>query len=114
MFVKYRYTLSDGVASVKAIVTENVFSKMLAKPKRLDVIRVTSCKKIELKQNEAQWIININAPVELLFGDIKQVLGAPQEISTIKDEAFDFNKTVPIVAAEEDKPAQSSVNAPAD
>lgn len=75
---------------------------MLTKPKRFDVIRVSSLKKIDIKKSEqeSQWIINLNAPVEVIKSDLTQTLGAPQEINTIKSSAVDFNQTIEIPAEE--------------
>ena len=95
-----RYTLSDGVASVKAIVSETVHSKMPEKPKRFDVIRVSSLKKIEIKNKNAdqepQWLINLTAPAEVLMTNLTATLGTPQEINSIKKGEVDFDKTIEI------------------
>jgi hypothetical protein len=40
--------LSDGVCTVKAIISESVFLKMTTKPKRFDIVRVATAKKIEV------------------------------------------------------------------
>ena len=88
----FRYLLSDGIASVKAIVSETVFNKMGQKPKRFDVIRVTSLKKIEVKKSdqETQWLVNLTSPVEVLYSNLTQVLGHPQEINSLTASKVDF------------------------
>jgi hypothetical protein len=70
-----RYNLSDGTSSVKAIVSEAVFNKMAQKPKRFDVIRVTSLKKIEVLSSskaskESQWLVNLTSPCEVLITNL--------------------------------------------
>ena len=95
--------LSDGIASVKAIVSETVFNKMGQKPKRFDVIRVTSLKKIEVKKSdqETQWLVNLTSPVEVLFSNLTQVLGHPQEINSLNASKVDFTQVIPILGVEE-------------
>jgi replication factor A1 len=72
---------------------------MSEKPKRYDVIRVSSLKKIEIKKNseqESQWIINLSAPAEVLVNNLTHTLGTPQEIAQIKSGGVDFSQIVNI------------------
>ena len=65
---------------MKAVVSESVHNKMVEKPKRYDVIRVSSLKKIEVKKNpdqESQWIINLSAPAEVLISNLTHTIGTP-------------------------------------
>jgi len=78
------------VASVKAILSESVYSKMSQKPQNLDVIRVNGLKKIEVgKDDNTQWIVNLNAPCDVLLSNNKELLGNPIDINKIKDANFD-------------------------
>jgi hypothetical protein len=89
--------LSDGVFSVKAIVSETLYNKMSVKPQRFDVIRVTGVKKIDVGKTSApQWLLNLTLPAEVLTPKIGQVLGNPQEIHTTNIACVDFTQVVPI------------------
>jgi hypothetical protein len=78
------------VASVKAILSESVYSKMSQKPQNLDVIRVNGLKKIEVgKDDNTQWIVNLNAQCDVLLSNNKELLGNPIDINKIKDANFD-------------------------
>ena len=52
--IKQKYLLSDGVASVKAIISDQVLFKTQTKPRKFDIIRLSQVKKIELTKNSAQ------------------------------------------------------------
>lgn len=93
-----RYLLSDGVASVKAIISESIYNRLAHKPKRFDIIRVTSLKKIEVKKADSgtQWLVNLTAPVEVLLADLTHVLGHPQEINSLNSAKVDFTQLVAI------------------
>lgn len=52
--IKQKYLLSDGVASVKAIISDQVLLKTQTKPRKFDIIRLSQVKKIELTKNSAQ------------------------------------------------------------
>lgn len=78
--IKQKYLLSDGVCSVKAIVSESVLNRQSSKPKKFDVVRVTGLKKIELGKStgkDLQWLINLTAPIEILFTYLTSQLGSP-------------------------------------
>lgn len=88
--------LSDGVCTVKAIVSESVFLKMATKPKRFDVVRVPTAKKIEVGKasRDPQWLLNITSPLEVLASSPAGKLGAPQEVNTMDHATADFSLVV--------------------
>ena len=94
------YSLSDGVSFVKAILSEAVFNKMTQHPKKYDVIRLTSIKKV-LVPRANQWIINIMAPFEIVVGNLTQNLGQPKDINTNVEVngAVNFNQDISICEA---------------
>ena len=53
------------------------------KPKRFDVIRVNSLKKLEVGK-EGGWLINLAAPFEVQFTHLTSVLGSPRDIKDFK------------------------------
>lgn len=85
--------LSDGVCTVKAIISETVYLKMQQKPKRYDVVRIATAKKIEVGKasRDPQWLLNITSPIEVLYTHLTQKLGHPQEVNTMDHASVDFN-----------------------
>ena len=47
--VKARYTISDGITSMKAIVSQQVFNKMSQKPQLYDIVQLDSFQRLFVK-----------------------------------------------------------------
>lgn len=45
MQIKAKYTISDGVASVKALVPESHYKKLTSEPKNFDIVRLENFQK---------------------------------------------------------------------
>jgi len=71
---------------------------MTQHPKKYDVIRLTSIKKV-LVPRANQWIINIMAPFEIVVANLTQNLGQPKDINTNVDGAVNFNQDIAICEA---------------
>lgn len=100
--IKAQYTLSDGVSSIKAMVSEPEFNKLSNVPHNFNVIKVENFQKVMVKD---QMILMLKAPLTIVHDHLEDKLGEPNDIGKViqNKDAFDLNKeiTVPAKAAAE-------------
>jgi hypothetical protein len=81
---KFRYVLSDGVSSVKALVSEKVIRSMVSKKKRAnlqdnppskyDVIAVQNMQRVTV---QGQLLVMLKEPLRVVCSDLTSEIGCP-------------------------------------
>ena len=74
--IKAKYTLSDGVSFVTAMVSDIVYAKLDKAPKNFDVIKVDSFQKVFVQE---KILLMLKDPVSIVHDKLDAKLGAPED-----------------------------------
>lgn len=72
--IKAKYTLSDGVSFVKAMVPDTAFNKLAKAPQNFNIIRVDNFQKVFVQD---QILLMLKDPLTVVYDHIDVKLGNP-------------------------------------
>lgn len=84
---KAKYTLSDGLVSIIAIVVEQAFNRFAKAPQLFDVIRINNLQIVEVK---GKRIMMLKDPIQIVAVNLSAKLGSPQDIAEVLKNQANF------------------------
>ena len=97
--IKAKYTLSDGVSFVTAMVSDIVYAKLDKAPKNFDVIKVDSFQKVFVQE---KILLMLKDPVSIVHDKLDAKLGAPEDFKKVMEnpENFEMENKIDITVKE--------------
>ena len=72
--------MSDGISSIKAMVSEPEYNKLDKVPQNFNVIKVEHFQKVMVKD---QMILMLKAPLQIVHDHLEDKLGEPNDIGKV-------------------------------